>query len=585
MIKSLLKVSLFVGTGLLLTGCIDDNYDLSNADTTTRVNVNDLVLPVNIDPVRLGDVMTFDDDSKIQSVTIDGKEFYALVQSGEFSSDPINIEGVTASPTPIDPTRETLRRLISPDGGRSRAPMGEFVYPLTEIGNYFSYNAVDIDNSIVSLRRITTAPFEFRLNLLVEDPNGTIGSMSFTNMVIRSPKGLDAKPSVGTYDAATGLWRIPRVDVERNHADISLLATGVDMVTAGVSIRPDRTLDFNSEFHIQSGYIDIKPLSLNFPDEVQFVISYGLSDFEVRTFDGDIRYTLDGIDIDPVSLTDIPDFLDGDETDIEIANPQIYLQLNNPVAGVPLRIESGLCLTARRDGLPDLAYRLDSPIHIGYDKGENGPYNFVISPSDEGLSIPSEFAGGITWQAFSSLGSLLTTPADWSVKGLPDYIDISLPGAGVPTQTVRGFALPHRLPAARGLYELMAPLALNDGSKIIYTDVRDGWSDDDIDHLTITTLSLTAHAVNQCPVSVQLTVYPIDSEGNWIDAKVESNTLQPNSETELKIELTGEVRHLDGIRIVAVLEGSADNKPLAPDQTLTLTDIRAKVSGYYEKEL
>lgn len=37
---------------LLLTSCIDDNYDLSDVDTTSRINVNDLVLPVNIDPIN-----------------------------------------------------------------------------------------------------------------------------------------------------------------------------------------------------------------------------------------------------------------------------------------------------------------------------------------------------------------------------------------------------------------------------------------------------------------------------------------------------------------------------------------------------
>ncbi len=34
-----------------LTGCVDDKYDLSDIDTTTRIQVNDLVLPVNIDAV------------------------------------------------------------------------------------------------------------------------------------------------------------------------------------------------------------------------------------------------------------------------------------------------------------------------------------------------------------------------------------------------------------------------------------------------------------------------------------------------------------------------------------------------------
>lgn len=89
MIKSLHCYVATVPMLLLLTSCIDDNYDLSDVDTTSRINVNDLVLPVNIDPIRLGDVIEIDDESRIQVVNLNGKEFYALVQNGSFVSDPI----------------------------------------------------------------------------------------------------------------------------------------------------------------------------------------------------------------------------------------------------------------------------------------------------------------------------------------------------------------------------------------------------------------------------------------------------------------------------------------------------------------
>lgn len=73
MIKPLYQSVVALAALSLLTGCIDDSYDLSDVDTTTRVNINDLVLPVNIDPVTLGDVISIDPDSKIQTVSIGGK--------------------------------------------------------------------------------------------------------------------------------------------------------------------------------------------------------------------------------------------------------------------------------------------------------------------------------------------------------------------------------------------------------------------------------------------------------------------------------------------------------------------------------
>ncbi len=114
--------------------------------------------------------------------------------------------------------------------------------------------------------------------------------------------------------------------------------------------------------------------------------------------------------------------------------------------------------------------------------------------------------------------------------------------------------------------------------------MRDGWNDEDLDALTITKLEVTAHAVNNCPVDIQLTLYPVGTEGEQTGVKVESNTVKAGSETDLVITMTGEVRHLDGMRIVAVLEAGAGAEPIAPSQTLVLDDIRARVTGYYEKE-
>lgn len=583
MIKSLHCYVATVLMLLLLTSCIDDNYDLSDVDTTSRINVNDLVLPVNIDPIRLGDVIEIDDESRILVVNLNGKEFYALVQNGSFVSDPIEIDGVKAVPDPLNPTRETLERLIA-DNSSFRAPSGEFIFPINEVGNYFSYNSIDIDEAIVSLRRVETAPFRFSFKLEVEDPNVTIASMYFKDMVIRAPKGLVATPSTGTYDARTGYWRIPRVDVAGNHTEISLLATGIDMAVAGITIRPDRSLDFESEFHIESGFIDIEPLSPNFRDEVVFIVSYDLDEFEIKSFDGEVRYALEGIDIAPVELKGIPDFLKGDETEIEIANPQIYLQINNPVASVPLNCSTGLRLTANRDGMPSLPFDLDNAVEIGFGRGESGPYNFVLSPSDENLDVPEVFAADLDWYRFSTLGSLLHAPAEWSVKGLPRSIDIDLVNPGIPVQSVTAFNIPRKLPAAEGKYQLMAPLALDEGSRIIYSEIRDGWNDDDIDGITVTDLQLTAHAVNRCPASIQLTIYPLDKNGNLIDAAVRSTTVAAESESDLVITMQGEVSHLDGIRLVAELAAGGEAVALTPNQTLTLDNIKARVSGYYEKE-
>lgn len=568
-----------------LTSCVDDNYDLSNIDTTSRFNIVDLTVPVNIDPIKLGDVLTLEENSRIKTVKINGNEFYALVETGSFNSDPIKINGVKATPTPISPTRDPLSRLIgSESSSRKKAPSGEYVFPIENIGNKFSYNAFNIDNAIVSLDDVTTAPFSLALNLEIEDENSSIASMVFSDLKISVPKGLTVTTSTGSYDPATGIWTIPSVAVQSNKASVSLTATAIDMKAAGVSILDDRSLDFRSQFIIESGYVDIEPTSTTFKDEVYLVVTFDLGEFEVKTFSGQIQYHLDGLDVSPINITGIPSFLNGDDMNLEIQNPQIYLQLNNPVAEVPLECTSGMTLSALRDGEPARNFILDSPIVIADAVSPEARQNFVLSPSEDNLDVPEGFEAGLKWQQFSTLGSLLSAPASYSNRGLPQKIEITLDNPGVPVQAVKSLAIPNSFPAVVGNYELMAPLALKDGSFVYYSDTRTGWNDEDLNDLTVTKLEVTAHAVNNLPADVQLTVIPLDIDGNDLKAQVSSNKLPGNSTSDLVITLTGEIRNLDGVRIEALLDAIGSDQPLTPDQTLDLTNIRAKVSGYYTKK-
>lgn len=571
---------------MLVSSCIDDNYDLSDIDTTTRIDVTDLTIPVNIDPVTLGDIIKFDENSKIQPITIDGKEFYALSQDGDFHSEPIQIAAIRAKSTPIADTNETLSRIFTSSYKGKRLPEAQISYELHNIGNDFSYTATSIDPAIVSLAGIKTAPFKFGLILEISDPQSVIGTLTFTDLVIRMPKGLMATTSVGTYDRASGLWKINKVEVARNVVPVSLTATGIDMKLAGASINPDHSLDFNSEFRIQEGLATVSltgvPTGM---DNVNLNVKYEIGDLEVQAFSGRIQYQLEGLDIAPVSLSDIPDFLRGGDTNIELANPQIYLGVNNPLADVPLNCSTGLQLTAMRNGMPTLTFTPEQIISIGHDKGVSGPYNFVLTPEGDHLTVPADFSAGLQRVNFNTLGSLLATPASWSTHGLPDQIGIALLNPQVPVQDVVDFTLPRTISGVNGHYRLLAPLALNDGSHVIYTETRTGWSTEDLEDLTVTALTLTADVDNQCPAGAQIYVYPIDVDGKEIDGvEIKSNRLEAGQSSQLVITMTGEVRRLDGIRIVAVLEGH-DGSALAPSQRLVLSNIKAKVSGYYQREL
>ena len=71
----------------ILTGCIDENYDLSDIDTNVSVQVKDLVIPVNLDAIQLKSVIDLGDDDAVR--VIDGQ--YAAFIEGSIVSSPLVI--------------------------------------------------------------------------------------------------------------------------------------------------------------------------------------------------------------------------------------------------------------------------------------------------------------------------------------------------------------------------------------------------------------------------------------------------------------------------------------------------------------
>lgn len=577
---------------VMLGACVDDNYSLDDIDTTTRITVDNLTLPVNIDAVTLADVITYDDDSRIKPISMGGNEFYALTESGTFESEDIYIEHVTSDAPDLSDSYRNLQMVLDePHAARAAADVpAKYVYHIVEMGNDFTYDSDDIDPAVEELYSAEIKPVVFSIDLRALNIDDDAENMTFTDLRISMPKGLTATTTHGTYDAATGIWLIDRYDVAGTQAFASLTATAIDFVANGVKI-VDHSMKFKSHFRVLDGYLTIEPKLVGgiprpLPETLEFTVKYGLTDLEVNSLTGRINYKLNGMDIAPVSLSDIPDFLSDPETKLMLENPQIYLQVNNPVADNSLDCRTGITLTANRPGSA-IDYRPDNGYFtIGYDKGEAGPYNFVLAPHSEGLSTPAQYTNP-TFVPFSTLGQILAGTG--SVTGIPESIGIHLDDPEIPSQDVVDFRLGRNLPGAKGSYELIAPLALGAGSSVVYSDRETGWNDDDVDAIVINTLRVRFTASNNCPLAVDLMAYPLDVEGKRLQGLelATTATLEAGAQDQaMEIVLTGgEVRHLDGIEYVARVHAGTDGTALQPSQTIVLKNIRATVGGYYEKEL
>ena len=149
-----------------LTGCIDNNYDLSDIDTTVKVSVNSLTLPVNIDEIFLSSIIDTEEGDKIQ--IIDNQ--YAILEDGTFGSDPINIEQFSIAAPEINPSITEIQ-IPSVTGVRNTGDIS-FNIDLAPISGY-SYNYSGISTDIVDIEQLEVSwGLTYSINL--EATDGTI---------------------------------------------------------------------------------------------------------------------------------------------------------------------------------------------------------------------------------------------------------------------------------------------------------------------------------------------------------------------------------------------------------------------------
>lgn len=569
-----------------VSSCIDKNYDLSDIDTTSQLKVKDLVVPLNIDVITLGDIFNVKENDNIQEVSLNGNKFYAIHKKGAFHSDKFVIPSFT-SPAP-----NLLPDIINYHTGITSQTIGNrLTLPMAQpIENDLIYKAEGIDGSIVTLDDIYTDRLTFTilfnaLNL----PSGINASLNEISIVL--PKGLtlDSSDIDFIYNSSTGRLSIKSLPLVNGEARLSISVNTVNLPANGCRIS-NQSFTFSSCLNIERANLIVEPVSSNetIPSDIRLQASYILSDMVVRALTGDIEYYFDGngIAIPSIDLSVLPDFIAGTGTNLILANPQVYLSVNNPLTALGLDWTSGFQVTAVRTAQPSKSYGLDYG-HIGVDHSKplGERYNYRLSPDLEKdqILIPTGYENP-EHVMFSGLREVL------SGEGLPDQLDLKFVDPKIFRQHIDKLLLDTEFPALEGNWELIAPLALtnldDNRSQIIYSKTDKGWHDTRLYDMTIETLELTMKVDNDLPLEATLNGYPIDITGQQIgNVSIEGAVVPANAkDQEVKLYITGEVKKLDGITFTAFVYPDSD-KPLSSSQTLRLKEIKAKVSGYYIKKL
>lgn len=570
-----------------MTSCIDNDYDLSDIDTTVRVNVDNLVVPINIDKITLSNIFDIKEGDRLQ--VVDG--VYAVTEDGTFTSSDISINSIhMAAPSVPSSNVEIWAYEVNGSNSPLRA-LTELTFNLYTPMEDYNFHAANVSSYIESLGEIG-CDFSFTVRVSIPQLAQILNTISINDLELQLPRGLEFSSVPADnfkYDSNTGVFKIldPVTSNSAGTFDLTFGISGIDASIAANYQYDLHTLDLEGQVGIAGGKIVVNLSNLDPSFDISTIgrinlrVDYGFTDINVTSFSGRINYPIDGFNVSDVNLTDLPDILSQDETNIVIANPQIFISLNNPLNTYEAYATTGITIQGVRDNQYDEPCALDNGnFTIGRPHNYTGIYNYLLSPTASGAMTFPEFPDP-EHVGYKSLSNVLAG------AGLPDALHITFTDPKLPSQEITNLPLGQSLGKVEGKYKFVAPLQFGDGSTIVYSDTESGWSSEDLDAVTIETLNVNLNITSELPINCNLTGYPIDKNGNRINnvdivgaeipAKAQNHPLQ--------ISITGEITGLDGIVFQARAVTQPDTAPLSPDMSIYLEKVRPVVSGYYQKEL
>ncbi|MDE7096587.1 MAG: hypothetical protein K2O47_03750, partial [Muribaculaceae bacterium] len=418
---TLAKGILSIAAVSVMTGCVDDKYDLTDIDTTSQFKVNNLTVPVELSKIKLQNVINIDDDDEtikkdtINKGTDDEKVIYSIQKSGnidptEFSLGEVKVAALQINPTniPIDvhvPELPSLPNIPIPD-----LPDIDIDLPKTDKQSY-EFKMENVNSALEVLTKVTTeAPIDIQVDLRVpEELLGDGVEISFKDIVLQLPT--DLITDMAGYSKETGKLKISELPVVNGKATLNMHATGLDLGNKGKV--ENGTLGISGQVGVESGKISIKLKSLSITSgNYNITAEYHVSGFELKNFSGKINYDMDDIKINPISLNDLPDFLNNDKTNIIIDNPVVLITINNPVGQYGLKGTGAINLTSK--------FSNGSVPHTGHFTLEGSENKLALCSDSVEYNPPT----GYTKIVIPGLRRILTNSK--GASGLPENIEVSV---------------------------------------------------------------------------------------------------------------------------------------------------------------
>lgn len=577
LIPIVLSASLFT-----ITSCVDNDYDLTDdIDLTIQVGGSEFAIPGGeTEPILLSKILDIEEDGIVK---IDPNGNYYLLQEGSEQTTDISVNDFEIKSPNIKPINQTLNFTIPTLTG-SNIP-GEELPPaeLEKKTTSFSLTGTELPTEIKALSLIdmdmeAVIHFSFspavaeNLYLKVIDLSFPefIQSTKLTNGVLH----LEEEKATST-NGLTVTIPIDGIDCEKE---------GITLNGRNLSILGDISLEGKVTINtgeVHSGYEGEVSVGLK-ADIVLQDRQTKLQKIKIKSITGEVKPDID-INIDPISLTGLPDFLDDNRVTLSVDKPMIYFTADN---NTPVAAEVNGKITSYKDDDPLVA----NPVEFSFTIDKENKKTFCLLPLEyaEGAAIKED----TMMIGVNKLQSLISK--------IPDSFKFDVDAEAIQTKTE--IQLNHTY-TIKTDYNVNVPFVFGSGiTQIVYKDSVDGWYDDLKDY-EVKQVNATATAVNKIPLGLNLTAKALTVDGRGEPKELDGVTVTVNVdgkkdgmikagkdnaavESELVIEIketvSGAVKNLDGLafEIVAAVSGeNAQGQQLNANQTLQLKSVRLKVPG------
>ena len=334
-------------TGLLIlslvstTSCIDNDYDLNkDIDLTITIGGDHLGFPTsNTEEITLKKIFDLDDDSDIKADETTGD--YSLKKDGEGNETEVTVDAVTISGSEIN-IQETSTEITF-----KKPTVPGYVGKVSEDvddNSSLDIDKTDVTPDVVSISNAkTSSDLTIRLNftqnttvtkLYIEDKFQIILpeylKVEFKNGSYSGYKLVDNHilEFVGTKTVTHGLplsipLIITNIDFEKLQADNENLNEKQGLYEIG-------KLRINDEILINGkASIDESDFGDNPQVTLDLITNVDMPDMQITEIKGVVDPKIDDIEINNVTIDNLPDFLQDESVVMDIDNPQIRLTVTN----------------------------------------------------------------------------------------------------------------------------------------------------------------------------------------------------------------------------------------------------------------